>query len=252
MRRTLALLALLACNAPAWAQRFDVSPSCEVESDWDFHLRERSLILLRDGETPSRLVMRQGRLFVDDAWVELGAEDRRRLAEYEREARAAVPLVRDIAAGASDIALGVLSELSIGFGADPAKARADAEASRARIEKRLHATLRPDRFAPGELGEALGLALRETLPSVVGDVARVTAMAVLSGDAGRLQRLDRLDAEIEALVRPRAEALERDSQALCARMHRLDALDQALDYRAPGGRPLDLLRVRDAEASATP
>lgn len=250
MRSVLVLFVLLAGSAAASAQRLDASPSCEVESDWEFHLRERSLILLRDaGERPSRLVLRQGRLFADDAWVPLSAADRRRLAEYEREARAAVPLVRDIAASASGIALGVLAELSIGFGADPAQARADAEAMRARIDRRLQAALRPDRFAPGELGEALGQSLREALPSAIGDIARATATAVLSGDAGRLRRLERLDAEIDARIRPRAEALERDAQALCVRMRRLDALEDALDYRTPDGARLDLLRVRDAEAS---
>lgn len=244
MRRTLATLLLVSACAPALAQ-IEVSASCEVDSDYRFSLSERSAILIREQGTPARLVMRQGRLFVDDAWVALSDADRERLAAYEREARAAIPLARGIAHGAVEVAFAALSEVGIALGADAERSRAQLDAARERLDRRLAQAVGPTRYRPGEMGDAIAGAVRDVLPTLVGDLAGGAVRAALSGDAERLRRLETLDADIEARIRPRAEALERDADALCERMRRLDALDDALEYRLPDGRRLDLLQVRD-------
>ena len=60
--RLLALAVLaLSCGA-AWADEIE----CNVESDYELTLNERSVIFTRDTGTPKAIVMRQGRLFVDD------------------------------------------------------------------------------------------------------------------------------------------------------------------------------------------
>src|SRR3546814_17482028 len=83
----------------------------------------------------------------------------------------------------------------------------------------------------------------------MGDIVGGALRAALSGDSSRLERLDDLDARIEALVEPRAKALERNAETLCIRMQVLDSIDDALAYRHEG-RPLDLLRV-ETEDRAT-
>ena len=49
--------------------------SCDVESDYELHVTQRSVILTREHGTPEVLLMRQGRLFVDGNWVQLSAAD---------------------------------------------------------------------------------------------------------------------------------------------------------------------------------
>ena len=73
MRRLLVLTVLsLACGSV-----FANQGGCEmnVESEYDLALNERSVILTRDSGVPKSIVMRQGRLFVDDAWVDLSPAD---------------------------------------------------------------------------------------------------------------------------------------------------------------------------------
>src|SRR3546814_53962 len=80
--------ALLLLASAGTAAGSDVNVDCDVHSDYDFALTSRSLILTREDGAPKTVLMRQGRLFIDDRWVEVGAADRQRLSDYEREARA--------------------------------------------------------------------------------------------------------------------------------------------------------------------
>ncbi|NZA25603.1 DUF2884 family protein [Luteimonas sp. SJ-92] len=242
MKRWLTAAALLlACGGAFGAGNVDVS--CDVDSDYDFSLSERSVILTRDSGVPHRLVMRQGRLFVDDAWVALDDADRRRLVEYEREARAVVPLARDIGREAAEIAFIALGEVAAGFSSDPDSTRRRLDSARAKLDRRLAGSVSASRYSSRELGDAIGLAVREVLPTVMGDIVGGAVRAAFSGDIARMQRMENLDAELEALIEPRAEALGRKADDLCARMETLDRIDDALQYRLPDGRPLDLLRV---------
>src|SRR3546814_13391905 len=84
----------------------------------------------------------------------------------------------------------------------------------------------------------------------MGDIGVGALRAALSGDSSRLERVDNLDARIEALVEPRAKALERNAETLCSRMQALDRIDDALDYRHEG-RPLELLRVETGDGATS-
>ena len=66
---------------------------------------------------------------------------------------------------------------------------------------------------------------------MIGDIVGGAISAAFSGDASRLKRMENLDAQIEARVKPRAEALEQRAEGLCRRMVALDRLDNALEYR---------------------
>lgn len=232
---------LLACGAAAAKDGADTS--CNVESDYDFSLSERSVVFTRDSGSPRQLVMRQGRLFVDDRWVALSAADRRRVDEYEREARAIVPLAQEIGVEATEIAFIALGEVAAGFSNDPEATRRRLQKARARLDARLARSFSADRYSSEALGEAIGGAVRDVLPTVMGDIVGGAVRAAFGGDTAGLQRLENLDTELEALIEPRAEALGRDAEALCMRMRELDRIDDALEYRLPDGRPLDLLRV---------
>src|SRR3546814_6502905 len=110
--------ALLLLASAGTAAGSDVNVDCDVHSDYDFALTSRSLILTREDGAPKTVLMRQGRLFIDDRWVEVGAADRQRLSDYEREARAMMPLAAKIGQDAADIAFTALGAVAKGFSLD--------------------------------------------------------------------------------------------------------------------------------------
>lgn len=202
------------------------------------------MILTRAQGTPQALLMREGRLFVDGKWVELGVADSRRIAQYERETRAVLPLARQIGHDAAEIAFTVLGEVAAGFSSDPVSTRAKLAKARTRLDARLARSISANHFNSDHLGEGIGRTVAELLPSLVGDIVGGAVRAALTGDSARLQRMENMDKDIESRVEPRAKALERRAEALCQHMQALDAIDDALEYRLPDGRPLDLLDAK--------
>lgn len=239
----IAAFSLMACGpAVAASVHAGDKTKCEVDSDYHLTLNERSLILTRDSGTPKAIVMRQGRLFVDDAWVTLSAADSRRIADYERGARQAMADAQRIGRDAADIALTALGEVAMGFSRRPDETRADVAKARARVDAQLVQSISPTRFSSHDLGEGIGKAVADVMPDLIGDIVGGAIGATFSGDTQRLERIKNLDAEIDAKVRPRSKALEARGDELCLRMQSLDRIDDALEYRI-GGQPLNLLRV---------
>lgn len=230
---------LLACGAAAAK---DVQVDCDVHSDYDVALTPKSVVLTRESGAPKTVLMRQGRLFIDDRWVQVSAADRDRLAAYEREARATMPLAAQIGRDAATIAFTALGEVAKGFSSDPADTQARLQEARSRLDRRLAQSVSPTRFSSAALGDGIADAVGDAVPMVVGDIVGGALRAAFTGDTARLEELEGLDARIEAVVEPRARTLERNAEALCSRMRALDALDDALEYRHDG-RPLALLQV---------
>ncbi|QQP95499.1 DUF2884 family protein [Lysobacter enzymogenes] len=247
-RLAAAIATLVACGAAGAEVRID--GRCEIDSPYQLTLNERSLILTRQDGEPKALVMRQGRLFVDDRWVELGAQDSQRLAEFERGTRAAMPETQAIAREAADIALVALGEVAAKLGNHPDRTQAKVAQARKQLDASLRDAIGPTRFSGKRLGDGIGKAVGEAVPLVIGDVGGAVS-AALSGDVKRFEQLDNLDAQIEAAVQPRADALERRGERLCQRMLDLDALENALSYRFDG-RALDLLKVELKPKDDTP
>lgn len=249
--RTLALgcALLLVCGGAAAAGR-SVNVDCDVRSDYDFALTKKSVILTRKDGAPKTVLMRQGRLFIDDRWVEVSDADRDRLVDYEREARATMPLAAQVGRDAATIAFTALGEVARGFSRDPGATEVKLRQARVELDRSLARSVSPTHFNSAELGDGIGEAVSNVVPRVVADIVGGALRAALSGDTAQLERLDNLDARIEAVVEPRARALERNAGMLCRSMQALDRIDEALAYRHDG-RPLDLLRV-DAEGRNRP
>jgi hypothetical protein len=232
---------MLACGTAAASGR-DINVDCNVMSDYDFSLTDKSVILTRKDGEPKMVLMRQGRLFIDDKWVQVGDADRDRLAEYERTARAAVPLAQQIGRDAADIAFTALGEVAKGFSKDPRETEAKMKKARAELDAQLERSMSATHFNGEDLGKSIGDAVGEVVPVFVGDIVGGTLRAAFSGDTARLQEMDDLDIRIDAIIEPRTKALEHNADALCMKMRALDGIDAALDYRFQG-KPLDLLRV---------
>jgi hypothetical protein len=239
--RTLILVGglLFACGSAAAS---DINVDCDVHSDYEFALTPKSVILTRTDGAPKTVLMRQGRLFVDDKWVAVSAADRDRLVEYEREARATMPLAQQIGRDAANIAFTALGEVAKGFSNDPDRTEARLEKARAELDRSLAGSVSATHFNSKDLGDGIGEAVGNVMPMVIGDIVGGAMRAAFSGDSERLERLDDLDRRVDAIVEPRAKALERNAETLCRKMRTLDALDNALEVRH-AGKPLDLLRV---------
>lgn len=241
LRLTALAAATLACGS-VFASDIQVDAECKIDSGYHLTLNERSLILTRQDGAPKAIVLRQGRMFVDDRWVTLSAEDSRRLAEFERGTRAAMVEAQQIGREAAHIAFTALGEVAAALGNQPERTRAQVEKARRELDARLSQVITPTRFSGKALGDGIGEAIGEALPAVLGDVVGGAVSAAFSGDVERFKRLEQLDAKIEAAVRPRAKALERSADGLCRRMGELDKIDDSLGYRYEGG-PLNLMRV---------
>jgi hypothetical protein len=236
-------VALFAACGAAAAKNIE----CDVESDYDLNITERSIILTRaphSSETPKAIVMRDGRLFVDDEWVKLTPDDSRRIADYEKNVRATMPLAEQIGRDAADIAFTALGEVAAGLSSNPKDTRARLDKARAEIDRNLARAVSANRFNGNELGNSIASAITGVLPMVIGDIVGGAVSAAFSGDQARLQRMENLDNEIERRVQPRAKQLEQRATQLCRRMEALDAIDDSLAYRLPDGRPLDLLETK--------
>jgi len=218
--------------------------SCDVDSDYDFHITPQSVIFTRDSGTPKAIVMRKGRLFIDDQWVTLNAADSKRVKDYEHEARATMLVAQQIGHDAAEIAFVTLGEVAAGFSSDPKATRAKLDKARAQLDARLARSVTPTRFNGEDLGQGIASAVGEVVPSLIGDIVGGAVRAALSGDTARLQRMENMDKDIEARVEPRARALERRAETLCQRMEALDAIDDALEYRLPNGQRLELLEAK--------
>ncbi len=238
MIQTATCLALSALALSAQAREI----RCNIESDYDLTINERSVIFTRESGVPKAIVMRQGRLFVDDRWVTLSADDSRRLADFERGARAAMPLAHEIGRDAADIAFTALGEVAAGISNHPDKTRRSLDQARKSIDQSISRAISANRFNSEDLDQGISRAVEDVVPRIVGDIVGGALTAALSGDAARLERMENLDQQIEARIEPRAKALEARAEKLCTQMRELDRLDNALAYRLPGGGALDLLR----------
>lgn len=235
----LSAAALLACGV---ASAKDIQ--CDVDSDYDMTVNERSVIFTKPTGTPRAVVMRQGRLFVDEAWVTLSDEDGKRVAEYEKQTRATLPVAQQIGKEAADIAFTALGEVAAGLSSRPDRTRAELDKARKEIDVRLNHAVAANRFNGNELGNGITRAIAEVLPIVIGDIVGGAVTAAFSGDQARLARMENLDKDIERKVEPRAKRLEARAEDLCRRMEALDAIDDALAYRLPDGGRLNLMDAK--------
>ena len=158
-----------------------------------------------------------------------------------------MPLARQVGLDAADIAFTALGEVAAEFGGDPSRTRAKLDKARAELNKELSRSVSANHYNSEALGESIGDAVKEVMPSLIGDIVTGAVSAAFSGDDERMKRLENMDKDIEARIKPRADALEVRARALCTKMENLDRLDNELEYRLPNGKRLDLLEIKPPE-----
>lgn len=252
MRAKPLLLALAVSLAVAGTAHGGGLSVCEVDSDFDLRIADNGLEFHRDGGTPARIRMHEGRLDIDGRVQALSAADARRVAEFERKLRALVPEVKLIALDAVELAFGAVVQVAEALGG-PDRSRVDAlverlEDVRIAAVQRIDGAVDTADWNDGALEAQVEALVGELVPVIAGEAASIAIAAAMSGDeaaaAALERRMERMGKDIEAHVEQRAAQLEARAEALCPRVAELDAIDNALELRLADNRPLDLLVVR--------
>lgn len=248
MIRTVLFAAFMLAGAGAQAGIAIDANRCDLDSDYGLAIEPDRLVFTRHDGTPTRIEMAGGQMRIDGEPVALSQADRARVRAFEAGVRELVPEVRAIAMEAVEIAFTALHEVAIGLSGDPQPILDRMEASRARLVRQLAGDERRLVIDEAQVETAVEELVGELVPELVGQITTAAIAAALSGDEDKVKdiqaRADGLEAQIEAKVEPRAEALKTRADALCPQIAELDALDEAFEVRLAGGERLDLLQVK--------
>lgn len=260
MKRTMLAMALvLACGSAMAKDGSKLSSnSCDVESDYSLTTHGNAFVFTRDdGKAPARMSLGGGKLFIDGKQAELNAADQARMGQFEGELRQLVPEVQQVTIEAIDIAFTALTEVARGLSSDPDESVAKLEKSHARARKEIAS--RPafvfSKHGDDALAAIIEPIVSEYVPEITGSAVTLAMKMVFASDAKRAdmeKRLDRMGDEIDTKVNARAAKLEPLAEAMCQRMKRMDGLDNALEYRLPGGKPIELLNVEVKQTTRAP
>jgi hypothetical protein len=252
MKKLLTLALLLAAGQVSAHQRDGVHAGCDIGSAWTVQPYRSAWLFAREEGPVRELAIGGGRLFIDGKEVQVSAADHERIAQLEAELRALAPELRQIGREAVDIAFTALVEVARGLSSTPAETVAELQRGRARSLAEI------DRQPMGVFnGDAVERIIEPIIakfvPDIVGGAVSTALKAAFSGDAQRQEfqsKMDRMERELDQRVDARAKGLEPLAQAMCRRLERMDALDDALAARLPNGEPLALLRVDPEHATA--
>jgi Protein of unknown function (DUF2884) len=268
MKRSLVAMALLVACGSAVASGGTVVGSkdgntlstrtCDIQSDYSLTTYGSAFVFTRDdGKAPRRLSLGGGKLFVDGQEAALTSADQARVGEFEGELRQLLPEVQHVTLEAIDIAFTALTEVARGMSSDPDQAIAKLENSHRRARKEIQS--RPAFVFSKDGDDALAAVIdpivSEYVPEITGSAVSLAMKMVFASDAKRAdmeKRLDRMGEEIDRKVDARADKLEPLAEAMCQRMKRMDRIDNALDYRLPGGQAIELLNVEVKQTTRAP
>lgn len=232
-KRTLYLLALVTAASPGYAHESD-GRVCNYRLQADIRLGDESVELTDLDDR--KLVLQGDRLWIDGEEQALNPSERRRVADYRRGIEKMVPAIGDIAL--SGVTLGIeaatlaVSALSGDENPDMSKLNARMEKVAQRLRQKFdgrhlrRGMLGGDDF-DAELDAEIESIAEETVRQVSGSVFSLmfTALFQPSKLEARGERVDQL---VEQRVERRADALERQADALCEQVEHLDVLENSL------------------------
>lgn len=231
IRGFLGAAAALCLATTAWAGAGEDRSLCDYRLDYSVRLDGEAVSLERSG-THWRLV--GDRLYRNDREQPLSAAQRDALSEYRAELQRLVPVASRLAIDGAMLGLESLSLVAHGLGNEAAAARLERRMTRAATE--LHRSFDGRHLPAGQpLSESLDPVLEDEIEGLAAEAAWGMTRSVFSflvdaitdpdGAEARGEQLERL---AERRIEPRAEALERRADALCADLRRLDALETRL------------------------
>ena len=219
--------------------------SCDVHSQYSVAPYRNAFLFTQADGKPAEIGIGGGRLFIDGKEATLVAADSERLRKMEAEMHALVPEVEKVTLEAIDIAFTALVEVARALSSTPDETVASLQAS----QRRLRGELRGKPliiFNDDAIEGVIEPIISRFVPDIAGGTVKSALKAVFSGEAEAKKfeaRMERMESELDSKVEARAKALEPLAEAMCARLVRMDALDDALEYRLPSGDAMQLLRI---------
>lgn len=250
MYRSLTLVIAAALMAPLTEAMAAVhmEAGCSIDSSYDLSIEPQQLKFTRQNGT-GVVVFTQGQIYVDGAALKLDAADSERVAQFERDVRALVPEVKQIASDGVEIAFTALNRVIDTFAsaANQAAFRADLATLHSEIVHAIDSANSTREFDEQAFEAKIETMVEGMVPRLAAEFASAAVSAALSGDEAAAKAIEakaeQMGKDIEASVQVPAKALEARFQALCPRVEALDRLESELDVRLPDGQSLDLLKV---------
>ena len=240
-----AALLLASGSVQAHSERQERHTGCDVNSRYSVDTYRRAFLFTREDGKPAEIGIGGGRLFIDGKEATLTAADHQRLSRMEREMQLLVPEMRKVAVEAVDIAFVALTEVARGLSSNPEATVSRLESAHRRVRSEM--TEKPlSLFNDEAKGDIVKPHITKFIPDNVGGAISSALSAAFGGEEKAQEfekRMNRMEHELEAKVEARAEALEPLAESMCKRLHRIDDLDDSLEYRLPNGDSLQLLRV---------
>lgn len=226
------------------------SDRCAVSTPYNVLVDTGGVWLYRDNGVPKEIFFHDGRLSVDRQVQAVGDADAARLRKLESGARALMPQVTGVARESTGIAFDALAGVVEVMTGSARKGR-QVDRFRADTLAYIDRTLGTGRWDQDVFGDGFESRIEAAAERMTGSLGRSVMWQVVTGRAGRMDaRAERMDAELDRRIEARSAALDTQVDALCARVHALQALQAALEYRHDG-QPLVMLETaRSGEAPA--
>ncbi len=218
---------------------------CDIHSKYSLSTYRSAFVFDQRGDTPGRIAIGGGRMFIDGREAALSASDHDRVAQIESQLRILLPKVHRVTSEAIDIAFTALTEVARGLSSDPDATIANLESAHRRARSQIN-----DKplavFNDNALSGVITPIITEFVPDIVGGALSMGLKMAFAGEEKSKAyeaRMRRMEHELDEKVDARAKALEPLAESMCENLKEIDKIDDALEFRLPDGRRLELLRV---------
>jgi len=246
----LVLASLVALPTPAFADAGDDAPrpqlssrQCGLTTGYNVLVDGGGVWLYRSEGAPKEIFFHDGELSIDRKLQAVDAADAQRLRQLEAESRVLMPQVADLARETVDITFDSLEGVVEALTDSKRKAR-KLRGFRDDTLAHVDATLGTGRWEQDFFGEEFEARIEAAAESMASGIGRSVLWAAFTpGGADRLEkRTEKMEAELERRLDARIGAVEAKADAMCVQIARMQAIEDALEFRYQGA-PLNLLEA---------
>ena len=239
-----ALLAVLPAIAQADPGKPELSSGhCGLTTGYNVLVDGGGVWLYRDAGAPKEIFFHDGKLSIDRKLQAVSAADAQRLRQLESESRVLMPQVAELARETVDITFDSLAGVVEALTGSKRKAR-KLHGFRDDTLAHVDATLGTGRWDQDFFGEEFEARIEAAAESMASGISRSVLWAAFTpGGADRLEkRTEKMEAELERRLEARIGTVEAKADAMCAQVARMQAIEEALEFRYQGA-PLNLLEA---------
>ena len=250
-------MSIVAIAAGAHMDQDGEVKACNVEFDSDIRIDESRIVISTGSDS---LVIKDGHeLAVNGDEVELSDEQKRLVGDYASEIRKTVPEIVALALEGVEIGLAAVTEVfyALSENGPPQHLLDEIHSIQEKVTDRMYQDENSVVMKGGELRgleEAMSdlePVLESAVSEAVGELIVSVGQSIRDGDksiadviSGFANRKEQFEADIEARVASKAEALESRADGLCEQVYALQSAESRLHAQVPATRDFDL--VRDA------